>query len=51
MAPDELGLKGGEALEEALGEQADLDMAVIGGEFAADGAAVGIRTTAVQLSA
>ena len=40
MAPDELGIGGGEALQEALGDEADLDVAMIGGEFAPDGAAV-----------
>src|ERR1700678_592607 len=41
MTPDELGIGGGEALQEALGDEADLDVAVIGREFAPDGVAVG----------
>lgn len=41
MAPDQSRVEGGEALEQALGDEADLDMAVMGGEFSADGRAVG----------
>src|ERR1700678_3604783 len=41
MAPDEFGLNSGEALQEALGDEADLDVAMIGGELAADAAAPG----------
>ena len=41
VAPDQSRVEGGEALEQALGDEADLDVAVIGGEFSADGRAVG----------
>lgn len=33
MFPDELGLNGREALQETLGDEAELDVATIGGEF------------------
>ena len=51
MAPDELGLDGREALEEALGHQAELDVAMIGGELAADGDAVSVRLAVERLVA
>ena len=35
LPPDQRGLGGGEALERALSDQAELDVAMIGGEFAA----------------
>ena len=49
MAPDELGLNSGEALQEALGDEADLDVAMIGGEFAPDGASVVIAFIVEEL--
>jgi len=42
MAPDELGVDGREALQDALGHQAGLDVAMIGGELAPDGGAVSV---------
>lgn len=40
VAPDELGGSRGEALQEALGNEADLNVAVIGGELSANGDSV-----------
>src|SRR6516165_2720822 len=42
-APDQLGRSGGEDLEQALGDETELDMAMVGRELAADGVAVGLR--------
>ena len=41
VTPDQGRVGGGEALEEALGDESDLDVAVIGVQLAADGGAVG----------
>ena len=41
VAPDQSRVEGGKALEEALGDKADLDVAVVGVELSADGRAVG----------
>lgn len=41
VAPDQSRVEGGEASEQALGDEADLDVAVIGVAFSADGRAVG----------
>ena len=41
VAPDQSGLGGGEALRQALGDQSDLDVAVISVELAADCVAIG----------
>ena len=41
--PDEAGVGGGEELGEPLGDESDLDVAMIGGDFAADGISVVIR--------
>ena len=41
MTPDQGRVGGGEALQEALGDESDLDVAVIGLQLAADGGAVG----------
>src|SRR5471032_1445782 len=41
LVPDERGLGGGEALQEALGDEAELDVAMVGGQLAADPGAVG----------
>jgi len=51
MPPDERGIGGGEALQEALGDEADLDVAMIGTEFAPDGAAVVITFIVKELIA
>jgi hypothetical protein len=49
-SPDQLGSRGGEDLKEALGDESELDVAMVGREFPADGVAVGIRF-AVQVLA
>ncbi len=41
VPPDQSWVECGEPLEEALGDEADLDVAVISVELAADGGAVG----------
>jgi hypothetical protein len=41
VAPDQSRVEGGEAVEQALSDKADLDVAMIGVEFSADGGAVG----------
>jgi hypothetical protein len=41
----------GEALQEALGDEADLDMTMIGGEFAANGLAVVVAFSVEELIA
>ena len=38
VAPDQSRVEGGETLEEALGDETDLDVAVVGVELAADAA-------------
>jgi len=38
-----IGRGGGEDLEQALGDEAELDMAMVSRELAADGGAVGFR--------
>ena len=40
VTPDQSRVEGGEALKKALGDEADLDVAVVGVELAADGGAV-----------
>src|SRR6516165_1166329 len=42
-APDQLGRGGGEDLEQALGDETELDMAMVSRELAEDGMAVGLR--------
>ena len=42
-SPDQLGLRGGEDLKEALGDESELDVAMIGCDLSADGVAVVIR--------
>jgi hypothetical protein len=39
-APDQLGRGGGEDLEQTLGDETELDMAMVSRELAADGVAV-----------
>lgn len=51
VAPDELGLSGREALEDALSDEADLDMAVIGREFSSDGDSIGLGLMMKELVA
>jgi hypothetical protein len=51
MAPDELGIGGGEALQEALGDEANLDVAMVGAKFASDGASVVIALAVEELIA
>ena len=40
MVPDKSGLSGRKALQEALGDKADLDVPVVGGKLAADGGSI-----------
>ena len=42
-SPDQLGLRGGEDLKQPLGDESELDVAMVGGDLSADGVAVGIR--------
>src|SRR5438105_11288501 len=42
-SPDQLGLRGGEDLKEALGDESELDVAMVGCDLSADGVAVVIR--------
>jgi hypothetical protein len=42
-APDQLGRGGGEDLEQALGNETELDVTMVSRELAADGVAVGLR--------
>ena len=51
VAPDQSRVEGGEALEETLGDEADLDVAVVGVELSADGRAVGGRLAVQELVA
>ena len=51
VAPDQGRVGSGEALEEPLGDETDLDMAVIGVELAADGFAVGLGFAMEELIA
>ena len=40
MTPDKPGLEGGETLQDALGDESDLNVPMIGGELAADAVAI-----------
>ena len=40
MTPDEPGLEGGKTLQDALGDESDLNVPMIGGELAADPVAI-----------
>lgn len=51
MAPDRRRVGGGEALGQALRDEPDLDVAVIGVELAADGGAVGCGFAVEELVA
>jgi hypothetical protein len=42
-SPDQLGLRGGEDLKESLGDESELDVAMVGGDLWADTIAVGMR--------